>query len=417
MKQKILFLVHDVHGSSARSIRCRKICGRLAGEYEIHVINLTREPSNNKARFVHRLHNVFYGKLTKVLNPGTNIFVRDKKNKLKEKKKMNYFFRKFVALVAKTNVKKMFFPDRLIFDLFKLKREISKLVLKNDYKFVVSFVGPFSFLLIGSNIKRLKIKNFVDLGDPLTFNSAMQNGLIRNFLIDVYEKKTFKNIDTLIVTNNFTKQYYIEKYSSVFNENNIHIIPQGTDIPIQSTYIVKRCPKNLKFIYAGQFYEKLRDPQFLFKTFRKLSDKAVVLTIYGSISLRHFSDDILDNMTNIKFCGKITHEQLIKKYQINDVLVFIDNAFGIQQSGKIYELIVMKKPILFIYTNKKSESFNIIKGYKAVEYAFNDACSIEDAINRLIKNYQNYDYDYDYSQITWDYRAIVYKKALRTINI
>lgn len=407
MKQKILFIVHNIHGSSARSIRCSKIIKRLCDEYEIHVLNLARyQPSNNRHEFIHNLHNLNYNRLTKTINPENKYRASNERTGVK---KFKYFFKK---ILVKHTVKKIFFPDRQVLGYPSLNERLKRLTLKHNYKFIISFVGVLSFLLLGKTIKNLNIRYIVDLGDPLTYNSANQKGCIGNFLINKYEEKMFKYIDILIVTNNFTMKYYINKYGSIFSNKNVFVIPQGTDILVKHRKIKKNNQNNFGLIYAGQFYEKLRDPNSLFEAVKSLMHLNINLDIYGGISLKHFSDDILNNETNIKYNGKISHDNLIKEYEISDVLVFIDNAYGIQQSGKIFELMAMKKPILFIYSNERSESFDITMGYDAIEYSINDVNSIKKAINKLKANYHNYKFNYDYTAITWDNRAEKYKNIL-----
>jgi len=411
MKKKVLFIIADIYKSSARSIRCRNIiielC-KLCNNYEIHLLSLSTK--KNRGNFHSDkiiLHEVSYSKIGYYLHGATQEDIK------KNKSKSFYFKKKIKRILVKLKFNKLLYPDKFIFELYNLNRKLRYLINRFKYKNIILFVMPTSFLLLGKTIKKYSKESefVVDLGDPITNNAAIKRNFFINHIFESYEAKLFKLIDKLIVTNESTKNYYKMKYRKKFN-NNIFVIPNGVNIYFNYKEKYFKKGDTLKLIYAGQFYKALRDPSNLFIAIEKIKTINTRLDIYGSISLKFFSRSILEGKSNIYYHGELDHNRLIEKYKKSDVLVFIDNAYGIQQSGKIYELIAMKKPILFIYENKKSHTFNIVKNYRGIEFAKNDVQSIINGIKKIYKNYNNYCFNFNLNSISWNFRAKVYKKVL-----
>jgi hypothetical protein len=78
--------------------------------------------------------------------------------------------------------------------------------------------------------------------------------------------------------------------------------------------------------------------------------------------------------------------------------------------GKILEIINLRKPILFIYENERSPTFEFIDGYQGVVYAKNDASEIETALRQIINNEIDFDFDFDLSNYYWEILAKKYEQ-------
>jgi len=248
-------------------------------------------------------------------------------------------------------------------------------------------------------------KLIFDIGDPFWGNSARKTGFLMDILTKHYEKKYLSLADAIIVTNMETKTHYIETYGDTLEGKHIAIISQGADI--QETYdgattiVSDEC---LRLVYAGQFYDKLREPFELFEAVNNYRTFPVVLDLYGPISSRFlvgYSDR--DHHACINYKGVLPHNMMAQVYREASALVFIDNAYGVQMSGKLFELIAMKKPILFIYSNEHSLSLQIIRTYPGAIISRNSACEIMSTLSKLRST--SLHFDFDMTPYSWENKS------------
>ena len=71
------------------------------------------------------------------------------------------------------------------------------------------------------------------------------------------------------------------------------------------------------------------------------------------------------------------------EYLKADIIVFIDNAYGIQVPGKTIELLAFNKPILFISSNGQSASIKYFQSCQNFLKVENTYKSIEQILNSL----------------------------------
>jgi len=277
--------------------------------------------------------------------------------------------------------------------MFKYKRQIKKRIFKNHYDFAFIGILPFSFLSLASYIKKInpKIKVIVDMKEPLTANASyFKDTIIHKKFILSFEKKHAKNIDFLIVLNQEIKDYYRNKYLFL---KNIIVLEQGTEPFLNPTIKIKN--DKIELIYAGMFYKKLREPFILYEAIDQYVGN-IRLSVFGTFKKR-----FLPPLNERFYYGGMVDRCYLNDRVANaDIIVFLDNFFGLQIPGKVLESLASNKPILFIYKNEFSPTFKYVKEYEGVFYTRNDAFEIIKQIENIIK-YNFHEYNRDISKYYW----------------
>jgi hypothetical protein len=369
---------------------------------------ITINPNRNNPRGI-RVSNIV--KNLQLLAPENNYSVLSFSNKL---------FTESVNCFKKNSFNLLFLLFRYtgIFKLVKNYSKISKILdpflivhflIKWDLNFrlhkiqnyskviFVVVVSPFSSYLLVPWLKKTfpNSKIICDIGDPLFKNSARWNDDNISKEVEFEALKIAKNI---IVTNELTKDHFIREFK--INSSLIEIIPQGVDIELidnKSTVSVVRKSKTMA--YAGRFYNELRSPDALFTALA--NQDYWELHIYG--------DSPRKNVKNIFFHKTLEQESLFQRLSQYEILIFVDNKYGVQTSGKIFELLAFKKPILFIKGDLETITFNIAKKYKNVIFCDNNVDSIIQSFSQF-DNLKNCDFQYDCHDFGWASRAEHYLK-------
>jgi len=335
--------------------------------------------------------------IDKVVEKDSVIFSASWKFRLVKKLKITYFLRKLFPKTLSPDINNLFLNDNI--------KDIIEFINDNNVQNIIIVVYPFSSYKIVLKIREAfpDLNIILDIGDPLFNNADKSNrkNQEKNFKLEI---EAVKNASKLIVTNLKTKEFYLKTYN--IDQEKISIIPQGVD-----TELVKSVKSNLnnlnveklRLVYSGIFYKDLRSPENLFKAIN--SNNNINFDVYGSFIKR--------NISNVYFKNRLPQDELFEEQVKADILVFIDNAYGIQTSGKIFELLSFQKPILFIYSNEESETFNCIKHYENIIKVKNELKSIENVLNEINKDYlRNLNSSYDIEQFSWGNRSNLYSKIL-----
>lgn len=309
---------------------------------------------------------------------------------------------------------KFVFPDFVIFEKNKIEKNLKKIIEEKKIDVVVAFVMPYGLLEVGEYVKKLGCKWIVDIGDPISNNVAKKNDG-KEFKRLNYEKKHLGIADAIITTNDETTDYY----RKMFSENKNQIIESVyAGIPEEFLNIEKKelSEKTVKMIYAGIFYtDGVRDPSNLIEVIEnnEFSGKEIVLSVYGC----H-----LDKFTNYKSVNfqreKIPQKELFEKYKESDLLLFVDNKSSIQVPSKLFELLALKRPVIFIYYDKNSPSVKIAENFSHVFLSQNKKEEITGTISKCLENYKNIEFNYPSEENTWNKRAEKFIEIIqKTINL
>lgn len=294
---------------------------------------------------------------------------------------LDFAFTKNQNTFLKKVINKLFiFPDIYWLSIPRYKKRIQEKLSTQQYGAVVVATLPHSFLTLASFIKKQQpnLNVIVDLTDPLTANVSYlhYSKLYKNY-INWYETKHFKNVDQLIVLNEEIKSYYQEKYPSI---KKITVIEQAigeNEVPITLNDLKLNSIKEL--VYAGMLYERLREP---FELYKAVTHSSITwrLSIYGSFKKKFLPP----TSERIIYNGSINKTILHQKLSEYDIIVFIDNFYGIQSPGKILENLATNKPVLFIYENENSPTLKFTKEFEGVFYSKNNSKEIGDTIDKII---------------------------------
>lgn len=297
-----------------------------------------------------------------------------------------------VSKIAKT-------LDPYVFIHFLIKLDIliraRKVKNENGLTFVV-VVSPFSNYLIVPWLRKMypKAKIICDIGDPLYKNTARWNN-------DDFSKEIEHNAliltDAIIVTNTVTMKHFVDEFNYM---GVVSVIPQGVNMDLINNISnsINKIEKG-SLAYAGRFYEELRSPQELYNYIE--SQNYFTLKIYGK--------NKVSAIENVNFFDSMPQEILFEKLKENEILIFIDNKQGMQSSGKIFELLSFRKPILFIKGNEESESFLTAKTFPNVFFAENQVDSIRESLMGF--NSDNFSFSEE-TNFSWKFRATKYVQLL-----
>lgn len=320
------------------------------------------------------------------------------------------FFKNFRRIFIRFLFKylEIIFPDEYRYFIFDYLKAIKTISVKYEIDTIIIGMTPFSFMELAQIIKMYykDIKIIGDLSDPFSFNAQIinKNEKIRNKR-QSYELKYLPFFDIIIVLNKKIQKYYSELLSGYGTI--ISVIEQGVNEGFINVNNLKESNKKCKnLIYAGGFYKGFREPFQLYRAVESID--TIVLHVYGAIK-KQFRGD---NIRNIIYHGYISQEELITRFKDSDVIVLIDNAYGIQVPGKVIECITIGKPILFIYENGKSPSLDYIKKAGNVFLCKNSTNDIVKSLGILLNSSSNIVDTFDPTPFLWESLAKDYSSLI-----
>lgn len=307
----------------------------------------------------------------------------------------------YIAKIYNKLFKYAFFPDVYSVYINLYKRKIKKLMKRKRFDSILIGVTPFSLLALTEKIRNLdsNIPIYIDFSDPFSKNSLLNENEKKKALI--LEKQFLIHINKIFVVSHKMKEYYDQNLFNNHTEKTV-VIEQGIKNELLSQIEnnnknSKTDFNNLKLIYAGGFYDKLREPFELYKAIESFS-KPLKLDVYGGIK-NHFLPPKSDRFN---YKGLVPSKVVWEQYMNVDIIVFIDNFQGIHVPGKTVECLSLKKPILFIYENEDSPTLDFMKHSNGVYYSKNNHQEIIYALNKIISDFEKVNISFDYSRYTWE---------------
>lgn len=307
------------------------------------------------------------------------------------------------------------FPDAWRWEQKQLKSYLKEQDEKADV--IVCSMLPFYPAEVIRQLKKEGYFNHTkivyDIGDPFAHNSTRSGATARKI---EFERSVLGYADAIILTNTATAEHYQEQFD--IPTHRITVIPQGVDIDAlkinQSSEEATTIPhQHTDFIYAGTFYKDLRDPKYFLEAASSLSLKRTRFHFYSPAS---FFENY-GSVEAIRVHDRVSHDELMRKYQSMDVLLYFDNAYGLQTSGKIYELLALKKPILFIYSTEESAVYNMVKDYSNIMFCKNDITAIRAVLQQLHhQGWTSTRPTYNISEFGWQERAEDYLTVLKSLT-
>lgn len=150
--------------------------------------------------------------------------------------------------------------------------------------------------------------------------------------------------------------------------------------PFEKSMKKQKEGKALVGVYAGSFYEKIRNPQFMLKVLSRLSRSAFKLAIYSkgceNVISEYANEDIIETH------GLITPAQLADVYKEADILIGVGNSVSDFLPSKTFEYIAQGKPIVY-FNYKGHDSKELLIHPLALQLS--DDMPVETACARLLE--------------------------------
>jgi glycosyltransferase involved in cell wall biosynthesis len=410
---KILFVVRSFSKNGPQPLRFQKILEYLKKENEVHVLEIHHNKEISKFENGIWHHWMEYSPLGKQINPKSEL----KPNLLNSSNNA----RVNIKARIKKCIRKLFFPDTVIFEKKRLRRKVIELIKIHNYDSIIASGFPFTTMVLSEIVKKNfpTIQFIYDIGDPFYNNS--QNGIIKDYFAKKFELKYLKNIDKLVVTNNLTRQHYLTNFGRVISSGQIVIIQQGVTIEsplIQNnkeySTIAPGSVVDLKLVYAGQLYIKLREPFHLYNAIERWNGQTkfpkIELQMYGSIS--NVFKPVIKHSSRILFFDNVSNSEVIEAYLKSNIIVFLDNAFGMQTPGKVFEVAAVGKPILFISDHRNSPAYEVVKDFNHIYLCNNNSDAIIDTIRSIKLDVDNDSVQKIREEFSWRSRAEQYSRLL-----
>ena len=321
------------------------------------------------------------------------------------------------GLLKKIHINRFFFPDVFIVEYPNIKRQVMALVERVQPETVIISTAPFTLMLLSGPLKRRfpHIKMVIDTGDPLYGDSSSYSRrLMHRLFARKVEGRALASADLLIVPTVKLKMHYASCYGGVIPDDRISVIENGiseifTGIPDRPA--VRSVP--FRMVYAGRFYKKMRDPAGLYNAVRLFPAGDVILKVFGNIQERY-----LPPASDPRFItgGAIPAEQLAREYDEADMVIYLDNAYGVQVPGKVYEVLAVNRPVLYICRDAGSPSYDLVSGREGVVTVRNDHREIAAGISQIMKWSPGARYTRGSDRYTFDSLASAYRVRLEELT-
>ena len=198
-----------------------------------------------------------------------------------------------------------------------------------------------------------------------------------------WERKIYNSFDYIIHMQTH-KIHFSQKYYKNFVDKTLFL-----DIPNFQTFNYKQKDININnvcFLYAGIFYQKLRNPDYMINLFKYLEKSMnFSLNIYTGGVMKNYVENLIQDSQCIHLFDLIEQNSLNIVVEKSDVLVSVGNRDSDFLPSKILYYIGTKKKIIHFFCDDNDVSNNYLKKYKNA-LLIDQRCSIE-LNSKKIKEY------------------------------
>lgn len=346
MKKILLISYRFYPENDPRAFRTYELAKELAKKYDVTVLtkNTFSDLSEIKNKYNFKVEEIPSGFF---LNKSNGNFSKKAIEICKKNKKNN-----LLALCLKKLFNYIFYSREIEFsyEIFKFLKNS-----KEKYDVVISIAVPFSChigtWLSFKNKKGTKI--ILEYGDPFYFNPSSEK--IAPYF-KYLEKKILNFSDYITIPIEEAKESF--KYYGKKNLDKIRIIPQGINF---KEIEIEKYSKNTipTFIYAGIFYEKIRNPIKFLKAIENIKNDYGFF-IYTDLERLEKDDmgkeilSLINRNKRIILKNKISRQECIKIMSSMDFLVNIKNLGGVQTPSKLIDYGIVKRPVYSFNENEFS---------------------------------------------------------------
>jgi hypothetical protein len=324
---------------------------------------------------------------------------------------------RFRAWVKKIHINRFFFPDVFIVEYLNLKKHLLALVEKDHPETVIISTAPFTLLLLAGPLRRKfpQIKIVIDTGDPFYGDSSSYSGrLMHRLFAGRLERVCLSSTDLLVVPTLILKKHYLRCYGEVLPESRAAVIENGI------SEVFTRIPDGradrsapFRMVYAGRFYSSMRDPSELYRAVQLFPSGEIKLKIFGNIQ-----EEYTPPAADSRFVtgGPVSAVELALEYELSDLVVYLDNAYGVQVPGKVYEVLAVNRLVLYIFRDTASPSYELFKGHYGIVMAQNNYSDIAAGIKQAMNFKAGLKYERGSERYTFNALAARYRDLLEDLN-
>lgn len=305
-------------------------------------------------------------------------------------------------------------PDNQILWLPYAFSEGQKLIYKEGIDLIYVTSPPFSPLLVGYLLKKATGRPFLfEYRDTWQDNLDHRQNLsrVRRILEDSLERVVVGNADRVIMVTEGMKKSIVRKFPHE-PEDKFQIVPNGFD-PKLCAYLNQHVPEKTEFFtvtYSGSL-EYDRDPRQFLLAMKELfgqypeTARRIRIDLIGNTEAV-FVDFVREQglLANVRFLGYLPYEENVKHLASSDLLLLIANDTRPDSiPGKLYEYLLLNKPILALVGNNVSGDF--LAAYpRACLIKPEDRAGMKDFVRKSFKFYAENGYrDWELDRTTLEY--------------
>ena len=282
---------------------------------------------------------------------------------------------------------------------FGIHKKWKKMILEDvqsikdwEPEIILASYSPISSLLIGKKLsKKLNISFFAEMRDSWSFNPVVSRKKEDNYfskILQKYESYLLRDCAGIISATDFIHQYYLSLHPSIPNQK-IYGGYDSHNLQIGESKINKM-GKKFVITHAGSLLQGRKSPEMLFKS---ISSNKKLKENYAINFFGNDQDQVIllakkySLQENVSCMGSIDYHDCKKSEEDSDILLMLmqnnDNE-KYAVTGKVFDLIKLKKDILMIY-GKKSEAEEIVVN-SGLGMALENENDIKDYLLRFLSN-------------------------------
>lgn len=253
---------------------------------------------------------------------------------------------------------------------------LGRLLRQNRYDVVLLSVVPWTLYTFARGLSK-QAPLVIDISDPLFKNAFVDDCVSGTPRFARFEARALKYADRVAVMSEPLVELYHRELG--VERDKLSFVSPSTDVSKYQRdaelFYEMGCP--LRMVYAGTLYPAYRDLNELLDAVREVPD----------VCLEVVTQKAGMQMPQVSWHGWMSQQQLAEHYRQADVLVFVDNFYGYQVPSKIFELIALNKPILFIYDTRNDYLYEKLKDQAGIFPVQNKKADLVRALNEIIRQH------------------------------
>ncbi len=245
----------------------------------------------------------------------------------------------------------------LFLNYYSFAYSSKRMVKKLDKDFDVILVNQLSPVMQAEAALKYKKKYKVpvilyclDLWPASLSAGGVNDGFIYKYYKNV-SKKIYSSCDKILVSSNMFKEYFRDEFG--FDMKQIEYLPQYSEDLFTPQY--KQFNSNMcNLVFAGNI-GKLQGVDLIIECANLLKDKPITFHIVGEGSEYSKCTELAKGMSNVKFYGQRSLEEMPKFYEMADAMLVTlkhDDLISKTLPGKVQTCMAAGKPIIAVGENE-----------------------------------------------------------------